>query len=408
HLPSGGRSLESTLSVWTHVLESPHTVTTWKMDSPRERDYKRKRWMSFIIVLGYLFLGGCEYVVILPTVWDYLQTLGVTEEHWLGFTVSTYSTAAAISGLIGGRLADKYYKHTKLLVIAFISFRVVGNFQYMLGMSVWNIICGRMLCGLGDGVNGLEPIAESVVLDKSGNPEIKEKKEESSDFRKYLNDFLTDSFVVLMSLVFALYFSQMAFETVIPVITQDNFGFGVRENTFIYMAGGIEALLTYVGIAFIGKYVRETTLQFVGWFLILSAQVWLIIVMPHFEKGNQTHMVYFLIGIFLIYLGSPIASVGNTALSSKVLSNETQGLGQGVRRVIVHLGLIFGPTWAGATVMKPHLFLGVGITLMLINGVMLMVSFKSLRQAEAKMSNTTQAKPLKTPDESSPLLPSEP
>ncbi|CAG7728694.1 unnamed protein product [Allacma fusca] len=381
YLSSGGRPRVKAVSVRTHVLEIPRTVTPWKMDSSRERDYKRKRWMSFIIVLSYLFLGGCEYVVILPTVWDYLQTLGVTEEHWLGFTVSTYSTAAAISSLIGGRLADKYYKHTKLLVIAFISFRVIGNFQYMLGMSVWNILCGRMLC---------------------------EKKEESSDFRKYLNDFLTDSFVVLMSLVFALFFSQMAFETVIPVITQDNFGFGVRENTFIYMAGGIEALLTYVGIAFIGKYLRETTLQFLGWFLILSAQVWLIIVMPHFEKGNQTHLVYFLIGIFLVFLGSPIAAVGNSALSSKVLSDETQGLGQGIRRVIIHLGLIFGPTWAGATVMKPHLFLGVGITLMLINGVMLMVSFKSLRQAEDKMTNSTQAKPLQSHDESSPLLPTEP
>ncbi|CAG7785912.1 unnamed protein product [Allacma fusca] len=63
-----------------------------------DEDFKRKRFQSFVIIAGYLFLGGCEYAVIFPTAWDYLQTLGVTEEYWLGFTVSGYSFSAAIAG----------------------------------------------------------------------------------------------------------------------------------------------------------------------------------------------------------------------------------------------------------------------------------------------------------------------
>ncbi|CAG7831926.1 unnamed protein product [Allacma fusca] len=260
----------------------------------------------------------CEYVVILPTVWDYLQTLGVTEEHWLGFTISIYSFAAALAGVIGGRLADKYHKHTKAIVVGSIVFRAIGNFLYMLGISKWYILSGRLLCGMG-----------------------------------------TAAGTALMA--------EMCFETVIPVITQNYFGFGINQNTFIYMAGGIEALVAFLGIALIGNYVRETTLHILGMFLMLIAQVWLIVVMPHFESGNPNHVVYFLVGIFLIYLGSPIASVGNTALSSKVLSNETQGLGQGLRRLIAYMGLIFGPTWAGSTVEMPYLFLGVSIALMAFN-----------------------------------------
>ncbi|CAG7680894.1 unnamed protein product, partial [Allacma fusca] len=48
-----------------------------------------------------------------------------------------------------------------------------------------------------------------------------------------------------------------------------------------------------------------------------------------------------------------IVNVGNAALASKVLSNETQGLGQGFRRLMIYIGVIFGPTWAGATVHMP-------------------------------------------------------
>ncbi|CAG7719801.1 unnamed protein product [Allacma fusca] len=207
-----------------------------------------------------------------------------------------------------------------------------------------------------------------------------------------------------MSLVFVLFFSQICFETVIPVITQDYFGFGINENTMIYMAGGLEALIAFAGIAVIGKYVRETTLQIVGLSMMLIAQVWLIVVLPHFERGNTTHVIYFLGGICLSYLGMPIASVGNTALSSKVLSNETQGLGQGVRRLIAYSGLIFGPLWAGSTVEMPYVFLGVCIAMLAVNGIMLMVSYRTLRKVEDDILETSRKNNVLPDDEATPLL----
>jgi MFS family permease len=238
---------------------------------------------------------------------------------------------------------------------------------------------------------GLEPITDTVAMEGSIKmSEMGPKSEGNVSIAKmYMHEFLTKSFVLLMSLVFTVYFCQITFETAIPVITQDNFGFGVNENSFVYMAGGLEALMTFLIIALIGKRVRETTLQIVGWFLLVVAQVWLIIFMPNFEKGNQTHMVYFLLGICVIYLGSPIILMGNTALASKVLSNETQGLGQGIRRLISYVALVFGPTWAGWTVQTPFLFLGVTLALTLLNGVMLIISFKSLRKAEKKILEST-------------------
>ncbi|CAG7819317.1 unnamed protein product [Allacma fusca] len=67
------------------------------MDHGRDREFKRKRALSFIVVSGYVFFEGCEYVVILPSAWDYLQTLGVTEEYWLGFIISSIPDSTRLS-----------------------------------------------------------------------------------------------------------------------------------------------------------------------------------------------------------------------------------------------------------------------------------------------------------------------
>ncbi|CAG7833532.1 unnamed protein product [Allacma fusca] len=382
----------------------------------REKCFKQKRLKSFIIVSGYFFFEGCEDVVILPTCWNFLQTLGVTEEHWLGYTISIYSVAAAIAGMIGGRLADKYWNHTKAIIFSSIIFRSIGHLQYMLGLNVWNILISRTICGLGAaaGTSAIAEICRTTTPEErrtfisiitaafqigilvgpglqlflsyfnfslfglavtplnapglfmgllwllywvatsilftnltqefqeiqklklgidSGQQEAvapileitnqnNEKPQEGSDiYSKYMHEFLTDSYVLLTWMVLTLYFQQVALETVIPVITQDYFGFGVHENTLIYC----------------------------------------------FEKGNNTHVVYFLVGTFLFYLGSPIFNVGNTALASKVLSTETQGLGQGIRRMMSYIGLIFGPTWAGSTVHNPRLFIGLTLALLFVN-----------------------------------------
>ncbi|CAG7716792.1 unnamed protein product, partial [Allacma fusca] len=223
-------------------------------------------------------------------------------------------------------------------------------------------------------------------------------------YKKYMDEFLTDSFVLLLSMVFILFFCQVGVETIIPVIMQEYFGYGIFENSLIYMAGGLEALIVFFGVAIASRYVRDTTLQIIGWVLILIAQIWLMFVIPHIEKGNVTHLVYFMLGIMILYLGYPIASVANTCLSSKVLSQETQGLGQGLRRLASYLGLIYGPSWAGSTVTKPYLYLGVPIGVMLVNGIMLILSYRDLRKVENQIKEDSRQRKAKAQDEESDRL----
>ncbi|CAG7822166.1 unnamed protein product [Allacma fusca] len=176
---------------------------------------------------------------------------------------------------------------------------------------------------------------------RSMSPDPQLKKRPSLDgiatYKQYKAEFMTDTFVLLFSMLFILLFCVCGVETIIPVI---------------------------------------------GWLLILSSQIWLMIVIPNFEEGNVTHVVYFILGIVILYMGNPIFFVANTGLVSKVLSNETQGLGQGVCRLALYMGLIYGPSWSGSTVNSPYLSLGVSITMLLINGIMFAFSFSSLRRAE--------------------------
>ncbi|CAG7728695.1 unnamed protein product [Allacma fusca] len=408
-----------------------------------EKSFKRKRLLSFIISAGYSLVGGVEYVVILPTAWDYLQTLGVTEEYWLGFTISVYSFAAAIAGVIGGRIADVYINHTKTIVLISIILRAFGSFQYTLGLNVWNILCSRLICGVGNaaGTALLAEICRTTTTEErtpylsisnamfelgilvgpafqfilsffhfsrrkdlmltigQGNDytiSLSSERYEvmqasinvGATYEQYIEDFLRDSFVLLLSMIFIIIFYVAGIETVIPVMTQSYFGYGVFENSLIYMVGGAEALVMFFTIGFIGRYVRDTTLQIIGWALILFSQIWLMFVIPTFDPNNEYDVIKFMVGVSILYLGNPIAFVSNTGLLSKVLSNETQGLGQGFCRLALYLGLIFGPSWAGSTVKQPYLLFGVCIIIMLINGVMLAMSFKGLRRAEDELKDS--------------------
>ncbi|CAG7727113.1 unnamed protein product [Allacma fusca] len=221
---------------------------------------------------------------------------------------------------------------------------------------------------------------------RSMSPDQQLQKRASLDgiatYKQYKAEFLTDTFVLLFSMHFILLFCVSGVETIIPVITQKYIGYGVFENSLIYMIGGLEALILFVGIAFIGPYVRDTTLQVIGWLLILFSQILLVIVIPNFEEGNVTHVVYFILGIAILYMGDPIFFVATTGLVSKVLSNETQGLGQGLCRLALYLGLIYGPTWSGSTINKPYLSIGASVTILLLIGIMFACSFSNLRRAE--------------------------
>ena len=76
------------------------------------RDLNRmftKRQRSFLVIHVFMFLSGLEYAVIFPTLWEYLQSLGVPEDqtYWLGICLASMTVTDMVSGLVIGRVMDR-------------------------------------------------------------------------------------------------------------------------------------------------------------------------------------------------------------------------------------------------------------------------------------------------------------
>ncbi|CAG7817621.1 unnamed protein product [Allacma fusca] len=104
-------------------------------------------------------------------------------------------------------------------------------------------------------------------------------------------------------------------------------------------------------------------------------------------------------------LGVPLATVANMVLSTKILSSETQGLGQGVRRLASFMALILAPHWAAQAQDTPRMLLGLLLALVILNGIMLLACYSNLRKAEENNPLEYPPTPEKgVTNESAPLL----
>lgn len=53
--------------------------------------WQRKK--TFIVIALYQFFSGVEYAVILPSLWQYIQSFGETRTWWLGVVLTSFSIA---------------------------------------------------------------------------------------------------------------------------------------------------------------------------------------------------------------------------------------------------------------------------------------------------------------------------
>jgi predicted MFS family arabinose efflux permease len=66
---------------------------------------------------------------------------------------------------------------------------------------------------------------------------------------------------------------------------QSYFGYGEFENSLVFMAGGLEAILAFCLVSYLSGKVRETTLLTTGWILMILPQIWLMLTMPYYKEG---------------------------------------------------------------------------------------------------------------------------
>jgi len=132
-------------------------------------EFKTKRRFSFVVINIFMFLGGIEYAVIFPTLWEYLRSLGVPESnvYYLGLCISAVTITDMFMGLFIGRLLDKFSRVLPFILVLNI-FQILGSGLYFFGISPTFILISRLIEGLGNaiGVVFLTDVCRATTIEE--------------------------------------------------------------------------------------------------------------------------------------------------------------------------------------------------------------------------------------------------
>merc|ERR1719494_1217289 len=101
-----------------------------------------------------MFISGVEYAVVFPSLWEYLQSLGVppSSSQWLGITLSAMTLTDIFSSLVVGRILDTK-PGIKLMVIALNLPQIAGACLYLFATSPLLLLASRLVSGFGKAIS---------------------------------------------------------------------------------------------------------------------------------------------------------------------------------------------------------------------------------------------------------------
>ena len=79
--------------------------------------------------------------VVFPTLWEYLQSLGIEESktYYLGVSIAALSVTDMFFGFAAGRLADKWTR-VSLMLMGFMLFAIVASALYLVARSNYFLV----------------------------------------------------------------------------------------------------------------------------------------------------------------------------------------------------------------------------------------------------------------------------
>ena len=115
---------------------------------------QRQKRCSYAVIHIFMFLSGVEYAVIFPSLWEYLQYLGVPSDqtYWFGLCLSSMTVTDMFTGLLVGRLMDiKQYK-IKVLVMLLNMCQIAGSSLYLVSYDQYLVMISRLVSGIGKSI----------------------------------------------------------------------------------------------------------------------------------------------------------------------------------------------------------------------------------------------------------------
>eukprot|EP01130_Rhizamoeba_saxonica_P012534 TRINITY_DN5290_c0_g1_i1.p1 TRINITY_DN5290_c0_g1~~TRINITY_DN5290_c0_g1_i1.p1 ORF type:complete len:428 (+),score=28.09 TRINITY_DN5290_c0_g1_i1:105-1388(+) len=178
--------------------------------------------------------------------------------------------------------------------------------------------------------------------------------------------------VIFLFLQFVAYSTVAIYETITTPLTENNFEWGVTENTVLWVVIGIISALSFVLLRFYKKLLSDEqvlllTLLFVSAaFFILSS------------LGKNIGITRFVIGTTIVCLSFPLVDVQVQTVYSKLLGDIPQGMYFGIFESTGAISRIVGPLWSVSVYSSAgegYVFLVEGT--MHLTGIVLLILFWS-------------------------------
>jgi MFS transporter, ceroid-lipofuscinosis neuronal protein 7 len=127
---------------------------------------KRSTQASIWYMVFVVFLASIGYSITLPSVWGYLNSLGVTDQGVMGLNIGIYCLGQFISANFFGWLGNRV--SLTLITMAGLALDMVGQFVYAFAWTGNVLLFSRFFSGLGAGVVTLARgyVSSSVPPDK--------------------------------------------------------------------------------------------------------------------------------------------------------------------------------------------------------------------------------------------------
>jgi sugar phosphate permease len=115
--------------------------------------------INYACICLLAFLTGCDFAVIIPTLWDRLHSDFNATGVFMGLVISAYSLCGVISGFVMGKLSDDR-KNIKCFYLVSGAFAICGQCLYFFGISKYLILLSRCICGISLGAS---PVALAYI-----------------------------------------------------------------------------------------------------------------------------------------------------------------------------------------------------------------------------------------------------
>ena len=131
---------------------------------------QRRTGTSPRAILAVLSLGGISYALlqslVVPALPEIQSSLH-TSESAVGWVLTAYLLSASVTTPIVGRLGDMYGKERWLMIVLLLL--ALGTFVSAIASSLWLMILGRLIQGVG---GGIFPLAFSIIRDEFPNDRV--------------------------------------------------------------------------------------------------------------------------------------------------------------------------------------------------------------------------------------------